>query len=312
MKKILIHDANNACWRLMKIMPVLTTNGKPVQMVYGFLRLIRNSIEEFSPNKVLVCWDSGRSKFRQELYKDYKGNRNHTKDKEHAKEFSSFMQQAEVVKNTLKFLNIAQLDYPESEADDLIAVACDRLIGKKIVVSSDMDMLQLVDIDTSVWSPIKKELFTYENFRKKIGLDSQQYLQLRAMVGDNTDNITGAAKGFGEATAKELLLKYKDLDTLYSPSVEKKIIKKGNRYALLYSDGARERIYRNLTLMDLKIVAAMNPNHNKVCKLLQENIGTRVRVSHSECHKFFSEQKFDSLMKEGLGVWLSPFETLDV
>ena len=324
MKKILIHDANNACWRLMKIMPVLTANGKPIQIVYGFLRLLRSSIEEFNPNVVLVCWDSGRSKFRQELFKEYKANRNHgfranwvrgkkiVEDKELAAEYNSFMKQAETLKQTLEFLNICQLDYPDSEADDLIAIACDELQGKKIIVSSDLDMLQLIDSETEVWSPIKKELFTLISMRKNMGLTPSQYLQVRAMTGDGSDNIPGAAKGFGEITATELVKQYGGVEILFSSTVEKRVMKKGNRYSLLYSEGAKNRVFRNLMLMDLKVVAAHNPNYKKICEMLHKNIKDRSPVSHGRCHKYFSDQKFESLMKEGLGVWLSPFETLDV
>lgn len=312
MKRILIHDANNACWRLMKIMPVLTANGKAIQMVYGFLRLLRSSIEEFNPNVVLVCWDSGRSAFRQELFKEYKGNRNHNSDKAHEKEYSSFMKQAETIKQTLQFLNICQLDYPGSEADDLIAIACDELKGKKIVVSSDLDMLQLVDSETDVWSPIKKELFNLVTMRKNIGLTPSQFLQMRAMTGDGSDNIPGAAKGFGETTARELIKQYGGVEILFTPAVEKRVMKKGNRYSLLYSEGAKGRVFRNLMLMDLRVVAAHNPHHKEICEMLQKNVKSRNAVSHGKCHKYFSDQKFESLMREGLGVWLSPFETLDV
>lgn len=314
MRKILILDANNACWRLIKVVPVLTANGKPIQVVYGFLRLLRGCIEQFEPDVALVCWDSGRSVYRKKIYPEYKGNRDHESDLEHAKEFKSFLSQADSIKTLLKYLNVAQADYPDSEADDLIAVACGSLSGRKIIVSSDMDMLQLVDENTQVWSPIKSRLYRIETFKGiqeregKIPLSPDAYLQMRALIGDGTDNISGVAKGFGETTARELLGKYGSLDKLFSPAVEKRVSQKGNRYALLYGEGAKERAFRNLCLMDLR-VAAIHCGKAAV-EAVEQSVKNRTKVDRAKVKQYFQEQKFKSLLAE-FGRWITAFESLD-
>lgn len=307
MKKILLIDANNACWRVLKVVPTLTANGKPVQMVYGFLRLLRSCIEQFEPDVALVCWDSGRSAYRKKIYPAYKGNRDHELDLEHAKEFRSFLIQAESIKNTLKWLNVSQADFPETEADDLISVACQKLQGRKIVVSSDMDMFQLVSEDVQVWSPIKSALYRIETFKKVVGMSPDQYLQLRALIGDKGDNIPGVASGFGEVTATELLKKYGSIDKLFTSSVEKKVYKMGNRYALLYSEGAKEIAFRNLCLIDLSVASI----HCKgAVECVQEAVKGRHKVDRAKVKQYFQEQKFVSLLAD-FGGWITAFEGLD-
>ena len=142
--KILLCDGDNACWRLMKVLPELTTQGQSVQVLYGMLRLLRGLLVQFEPNVVLVCWDRGRSKFRKQLYPEYKQNRDHESTHELRKELRSMTKQKVLAQATLKMLNISSVSYPATEADDLLGVASQILPGEKIVVTSDQDILQLV------------------------------------------------------------------------------------------------------------------------------------------------------------------------
>lgn len=296
-------------WRLMKVLPDLTANGEPVQVLYGTLRLIRSLLIQFQPDTVLVCWDYGRSKFRKKMYPEYKANRDHESTPELRKEFKSLGKQKIVAQTVLKMLNIPSVGYPNTEADDLLGLAVHTLPGEKVIVTSDQDILQLVGPEVSVWSPIKSTLYTEENFRKLTELSPRQWLEYRALVGDKSDNIEGAARGFGEATAKELLLRYRDIKTLFSSAVEKSVSKKGNRYALLYEEGARERVYRNLILMDLGILA-QQPEGKELQDLLRHRMASRTAIDSAEVRKFFKKNGFDSLLAQ-FASWLLPFQELD-
>lgn len=307
--KILLIDGENTCWRLMKVLPGLTANGQPVQVLYGVLRLIRSLLIQFEPNAVLVCWDYGRSKFRQKLYPEYKATRDHESTPELKQEFKSLTKQKVLIQAVLRMLNIPSAGYPHTEADDLLGLAANTLPGEKIIVTSDQDVLQLVGPEVSVWSPIKSQLYTNENFRSLTNLSPQQWLEYRALVGDKSDNIDGAAKGFGETTAKELLLRYQNIKTLFSPSVEKSVSRKGNRYALLYEEGARERVYRNLTLMDLGIVAEQ-PEGKELTTLLRHRLSSRTAIDISEVREFFRKNEFTSLRTQ-FATWILPFQNLD-
>lgn len=304
--KTLVFDGHNALWRLQMRLPELSTNGKPVQVVYGFLRLLRSAMSQFEPNVALVCWDSGHSKYRKKLLPEYKANRHHKDDRS----FAQVNEQLDTIKSLLKYLNVAQITYPDTEADDLIGIACYELKGHKTIISSDKDMLHLVSDHVSVWSPIKTQLFDIENFKKLMEMTPKQWLELRAITGDSSDNISGVAKGLGMTTAKELLLRFRDLDTLYSSSVESKVHKMGNRYSLLYSEGAKERVYRNLLLMDLSL-PARREDYTQIAKVLRANFRKRKKVDRLFLREYFKQQKFESLLKD-LPTWILPFEDLDI
>jgi 5'-3' exonuclease len=313
MRKFLILDGNNACWRLMKRLPVLTADNKPIQVVYGMLRLLKGSIEQFEPNVALVCWDSGHSEYRKNIFPGYKAHRTHDADPQSEREFMSFLAQIDAIKKLLRHLNIAQLEFKETEADDLIAIACAKLEGRKIIVSSDNDMLQLVNENIQVWSPIRKQFFHHKNFKRLTGLSQEQYLQMKALIGDSSDGIPGVARGFGQKTATSLLAKYESLEKLFTPEVEKKVYKMGNRYKLLYTEGAREIAYRNLLLMDLSLAGIYEGafhNGKEIMTVATGAIETRHPVDRAAVKRYFLEQSFKSLIAE-FGRWVTAFENLD-
>jgi 5'-3' exonuclease len=303
--RTLILDGNNAAHRLFHKLPVLTAGNTPIQVVYGMLKLLRSSITQFEPDAVLVCWDNGRSAYRKKLYPAYKAQRQHDKDDK----YKSILSQIKILQDTLRLLNIACVDFPHTEADDLIGIATQCLKGEKIIITSDQDALHLVTKGISVWSPIKMQLYDENNFRKILDLSPQQWLELRALTGDSSDNIEGVANGFGIITAKELLLKYGSLENLFSSSVEKRVIQKGKRYALLYSEGAKERAYRNLMLMDLRICCS-RPEGQELAKLISKHVAERNRMNKLEVLRYFRKQKFQTFIEQ-FSIWITPFAELD-
>lgn len=310
-RKILIVDGNNAAWRLIKRLPPLSVKGQDIQLVYGFVRLLRGVIQQFEPNVAIVAWDSGHSEFRKKTFKHYKGNRNHDGDEEHKKEFESFVKQVGILNEILSKLNVATLNWPGTEADDLIGLACSEIQGRKIIVSADMDMLQLVKHDVEVWSPMKLEGYTERNFKSKSeGLNPRQYLEVKALIGDKSDNIPGVASGFGQATATELIKRYGSIENLFTTKVEKTVYNKGNRYKLLYSEGAREIAYRNLILMDLSVCGHAVKDKSEAVKTMKQLVRFRHKIDSPEVKRIFIERMFKSLL-EDFGSWIKPFESLD-
>jgi len=307
-RKILLVDGNNAAWRLMYKLPPLSVKGELVQVVYGFLRLLHSVIQQFEPNVALVIWDSGHSQFRKKIFPSYKGNR-HYEDKR--KELKSVHSQMDILNGLLEHLNVPVMTWPGTEADDIIGLSCIELEGQKTVVSADRDMLQLVSDSVQVWSPMKSELYTAKNFKYKVqGLTPHQYLEMRALTGDGSDAIPGVAKGFGEATASELIHKYGTIEKLFSPEVEKKVYNKGNRYKLLYADGAREAAFRNLILMDLSVCGHAVKRKEEALRQLKQIVRFRKKVDRGEVQRIFLDKAFKSLL-EDFGSWISPFESLD-
>lgn len=302
--RTVIFDAHNALWRLAKRMPILTAGTEQIQIVYGFLRLVKATIDDFEPNAALVVWD-GEPVLRQHIFPGYKKRRvAKREERDHKKERAGVMRQADIIKQTLGYLAINQIWLKNSEADDLIAIACRALDGKKIIVSADHDMLQLVNEDVRVYSPMKGILYTHKNFEKKLGLTPRQFLEVRALIGDKSDEIPGVAKGFGEKTAKQLIVKYGNVANLMLPKIERKAKKLGSRHALLYEEGAFDLYRRNMTLMDLSII------HSKSARnLLRETMAQKRTVNRIAVLEYFKKKKFQSMLDK-FSSWISTFEEL--
>jgi len=259
----------------------------------------------------LICWDLGKSEYRKKIFPEYKANRHHDSTSAEAREFRSVLSQMEILKDLLRNLAVAQLTYPEMEADDLIGISCAELAGDKTIVSSDQDMLHLVDNKVSVWSPIKTELYTMNNFHQKLFLSPRQWLEYRAVCGDNGDNIPGIAKGLGPTTAMEIIQKYGSVEVLFRDSkVAERVASKGNRYALFVAEGAREQFYRNLLLMDLHL-SIRQEKAEKVVLLLRKNIKGLKPINKVALQEYFIKKEFVSLLKD-MPNWLNPFQDLNV
>lgn len=308
--KTLIIDGHNAGWRLAKRMPMLTANNKPVQVVYGLLTLVHGLLQQFSPDVAIMCWDTEHSAYRKKIFPEYKANRHQFENKREERAYHNVIAQMKQAEAILAQMNIAQLFFPQTEGDDLMAMVCQNTSGWRTIASSDTDMFQLVAPGVDVWSPYKTMIFTHTNFRQREGLSPQQFLQMRAVVGDKSDNIPGIAKGLGETTIRQLLAKYETMDKLFEPGIEKKVVKMGNRYSLLYADGSREAYYRNLLLMDLSISSENHPEKAAVMQEVKRAIERRIKIDQKALKQLFIEQSFQSLLKD-FSKWLLPFLNLD-
>jgi DNA polymerase-1 len=306
--KTLVIDGHNALWRIQKSLPELRTpKGVPVQVVYGVLRLVRSVVELFEPDRVLICWDQGSSKFRREIYPDYKRKRRVKREamsKEDRKAYEDTFRQLKVLRKLMPHLGIMQASIQDVEADDIIGVACKFMSGQKIVVSADRDMLQLVNEDVSVWSPSAKELYNHKNFKKKVKLTPRQWLELRAFTGDTSDNIPGAVKGFGEKSALTLLQKYGSIEKIRSRLG--KIVRQGGRYNLLIARSTWSNVERNLQLMDLRRVHG----RKRINKRLRKSIGSEPRLNSGYLQRYFMKRAFSSLLKE-FSYWIVPFRRME-
>jgi len=211
-ERLLILDANSILHRVYHALPPLTTKkGELVNAIYGFLLVLFRVIKEFKPDYVCACFDFPAKTFRHEKFKEYKAQRPPC-----PKDLAS---QIPKLKEILEAFKIPFFEKEGYEADDLIGTIvskCQRV--EKIIVSGDLDNLQLISKETKVFvlSGVKKSiLYDEKEVEKKYqGLKPEQIPDLKALVGDPSDNIPGAP-GLGEKTAIKLLLKFKNLEKLY-------------------------------------------------------------------------------------------------
>ena len=216
MKKIILVDGNNLLFRsyyataytgnLMK-----NSKGFPTNALFGFANMINKILHEENPTHIIVAFDKGKT-FRHEKYADYKGGRGETPDE--------LKMQFPIAKELLTYMGIKYYEIDNYEADDIIgtfAKFCDdedEFIGT--IVSSDKDLLQLISSDVDIKLLKQKDYIRYneETFKESYGIEPIRIIDLKALMGDSSDNIPGV-KGIGEKTALKLLQQYGSLDNIY-------------------------------------------------------------------------------------------------
>lgn len=217
MKKIVLVDGNNLLFRSYYATAYtgnLMTNSKgfPTNALFGFTNMMNKIINEEMPEYIIVAFDKGKT-FRHEKYDFYKGGRNETPNE--------LKVQFPVAKELLDAMGITYYEIDNYEADDIIgtfAKYCDdepEFIGT--IISSDKDLLQLIssDIDIKLLKQHDYIRYNIDSFKEEYGFDPINIIDLKALMGDSSDNIPGV-KGIGEKTALKLLREYKTLDNVYA------------------------------------------------------------------------------------------------
>jgi DNA polymerase-1 len=219
-KKILIIlDSNSIIHRAYHALPPLTTKkGELINAVYGFLLVFLKAIKDFQPDYIAACFDFPAPTFRHKKYKEYKAKRPPAPEE--------LYQQIPKVKKILENFNVPIFEKEGFEADDIIGtiahLAPKRQVLPKvetIILSGDLDTLQLINPKTKVYSLRKgvKDIILYDQDlvkEKYGGLEISQFLDFKALKGDPSDNIPGVT-GIGEKTAINLLLKFGSLENIY-------------------------------------------------------------------------------------------------
>jgi 5'-3' exonuclease len=288
---------------------MMASDGRKTGGVFGFFSSLRKTLEAYqNSSKVVVAWDTNRSKRRIELLPEYKGNRN-PKDEEEAKEMEryniSFQSQLALIQRNLISFGIRQVALPNREGDDIIGLVC-RLFPDqaKVVVSDDKDLIQLVGCTTSVFRPFKEEEINLENFEEKTGaVDRMRFITAKAILGDKSDNISGV-EGVGEKTVKDLLkiVNKTPADMIEDhvlvfeaachqmPQTKKKQMKA--RYAKVV-DGL-DVIRRNMELINLS-KEDFSEEEEKAAQYYVE--GGVVRFNRQAAIGFFTDLEFNSMIK---------------
>lgn len=236
-KKMLIIDGNALVHRSFHALPpnMVLRDGRPVNAVYGFASVLIKALREFKPEYIVVTFDRKGPTFRHEKYKEYKAHREKAPDELYA--------QIPMVKDLVTAFNIPIFEKDGFEADDLIGTITRKLDGEveKIIVTGDMDTLQLVNEHTKVYTMSRgmsdSILYGKEEVQAKYDLAPEQIIDYKALRGDPSDNIPGV-KGIGEKTATELLNNFSSLEFLYDNLDSDKIKERIRDLLLKYKDDA--------------------------------------------------------------------------
>lgn len=213
----LLIDGHALIYRAFYAFPKLTSfSGQLVNAVYGFSRMLLTSIRHFEPVYMAVTFDHPKPTFRHQDYEDYKAHRPEMPD--------DLKPQIEYIKEVVATLNIPQFEVAGFEADDLIGTINFKVEDLNhglltVVVTGDQDIFQLVDDDTHVWLPGRGKRqqdteYDEEKVKAKVGVAANRVTDLKALMGDSSDNIPGV-KGIGPKTAAKLIQAFGSLEKLY-------------------------------------------------------------------------------------------------
>ena len=213
-KKFIILDGNALIHRSFHALPttLATKNGLITNAVYGFTSALLKAIFEFKPDYIALTLDKKEPTFRHKQYKEYKAKR--------IKAPQELYDQFPLVKKIAESFEIPIYEMSGFEADDLIGTIARETDGnvEKIIVTGDMDTLQLVNDHTKVYAMsrgiLESALYGSKQVKERYGLDVDQLIDYKALRGDPSDNIPGV-RGIGEKTATELLQKFGTLDEVY-------------------------------------------------------------------------------------------------
>lgn len=213
-KKLVLIDGNSILYRAFYALPLLHNDkGVYTNAIYGFTNILLNILEEEKPTHILVAFDAGKTTFRHETFKEYKGGRQKTPPE--------LSEQFPLAKELLKAFNIPYYELDLYEADDIIgtlANKCSKENWDVKVISGDQDLLQLVDenvtVDVTKKGVSEVESYTPETLIEKMELKPEQIVDLKALMGDSSDNIPGVP-GVGIKTATKLLKQYETLESVY-------------------------------------------------------------------------------------------------
>lgn len=210
-KKYILVDGSGYIFRAFYALPPISrSDNLPVGAVYGFCNmLLKLLIERDGKDEiVVVIFDAARKNFRNEIYPEYKTNRQEIP--------AELIPQFAYIRKAVEAFNLPSIEQLGFEADDLIATYAElaKQNGDNVVIySSDKDLMQLLDTNVAIFDPLKQKVVDKDVVFNKFGVEPSKVVDIQALIGDSTDNIPGV-KGIGPKTASELINKYGNLENL--------------------------------------------------------------------------------------------------
>ncbi len=285
-------DGSGYIFRAYYALPPLSrkSDGLPTGAVSGFCSMLfklledaRSDDSEFRPTHFAVIFDCAKKNFRNEIYKDYKANRSEAPE--------DLVPQFDYIRKSVEAFNLPAVELINFEADDLIATYAKKItsIGAKVtIISSDKDLMQLVNEKTRLYDPMKSKLIGSKEVKEKFGVKPSQVIDVQSLAGDTSDNIPGVP-GIGIKTAAELISKYQTLDNLLKNLDE---IKQKKRKETLTNNKSDAILSRKLVTLkdDVPIKVDLNSFELK-------------KIDKKRLYDFLKEMEFNRLLSQAIGFY---------
>ena len=289
MSHLVIVDGHAIAHRAYHSIPPLTSNGQPVNAIYGFYSMILSALDTLKPKYLIVCLDSPGPNFRNEEFVGYRAQRKPAD--------VDLKTQLPLLPKTLESAGISHYSMGGFEADDLIATITRKSLrrhkkGKKIInkvtiITGDKDLMQLVDDKVSLFVPVQglsvTKTYDSEAVKERLGVNPNQVVDLKALMGDQSDNYPGI-EGIGPKTAIDLLTKFQTLDNIYS-SLENSADIKDTVKSKLIKDKENAYLSQKLASLVINIPLKFTLRSSRL-----------VPDTYLSLEKLFSEYNFKSLL----------------
>ncbi len=268
--RIALVDGSGYIFRAYHALPPLTRpDGTPVGAVYGFTNMLLKLEKDLDVDYLAVIFDAARDTFRNEIYSDYKANRDETPE--------DLIPQFKLVREATDAMNIPRIEMDRYEADDIIASYARQLgdTHEVMIVSSDKDLMQLITPNVYLYDPMKKRELREDAVMEKFGVAPDRVTHVQALIGDSVDNVPGVP-GIGPKTAAQLMEEFGTLEGVLenAPSIKQN---KRRESLIEHADAARMsfklvQLKEDLELpLSLEALKIREPENEKLLAFLQEN-----------------------------------------
>ena len=288
-------DGSGYIFRAYYALPPLSrkSDGLPTGAVSGFCSMLFKLLEDArsdesknKPTHFAVIFDSARKNFRNEIYSEYKANREEAPD--------DLAPQFEYIRKSVEAFNLPSIELINYEADDLIATYAKKITeaGAKVtVISSDKDLMQLVSSKVRLFDPMKSRLIGEKEVIEKFGVKPTQVIDVQSLAGDSSDNVPGVP-GIGIKTASELINKYKTLENLLKKASE---IPQNKRRETLISNKDKALISKQLVTLKNDVPLKKNATDF----LIKE-------INKNKLYNFLRDMEFNRLLSQAISLYGEP------
>ena len=292
MKKILVIDGNSIINRAFYGIRILSTKGgKYTNAIYGMVNMISKQLDAIKPDYCAVAFDVKHPTFRHEMYEGYKAGRHPTPPE--------LLSQFPDAKECLTLMGIKVLELPGWEADDIQGTIAKMAHLEKdaesYILSGDRDLLQLIDDKVTVLLATNNDTLRMqrEQFVEKYAVEPELFVDMKALMGDSSDNIPGVA-GVGEKTAAGLIQNFGRLEDIYQ-NIDDKRITKGVREKLLKDE---KNAYLSRELAKIDVHAPINITLDDIQYRGFDKGGLYKKFSELELNSFITKFKLEPEMEE--------------
>ncbi len=287
MRKILVIDGNSIINRAFYgVRPLTTKSGKHTNAIFGMVNMITRQLDAIKPDYAIVAFDIKHPTFRHKMYDGYKQGRHPTPPE--------LLSQFDDAKECLSLMGLRVMELPGWEADDIQGTVAMMAHGEEdiesYVFSGDRDLLQLIDERVTVLLATNSDTIVMhrEEFRAKYGIDPEQFVDLKALMGDSSDNIPGVG-GVGEKTATSLIQNFGTLEAIYE-NIEDGRITKGVREKLSRD---KDNAFLSKTLAKIDTGAPVGITLEDIRYLGFNKSGLHRKFSELELNSFITKFRLD-------------------